>query len=478
MNGKRVRWPPHPFPVYVRLANPSPARNNPHCPNIFKIMRWWVEAMGTVRANVARACLVLALSAVGVVAIETPAHATVSIVSDNQYGVDFVNNDGQWTIWKNCFEYFDGTKTVAIGPGYLGRLQRGNYWIVNDERDKNPPNEGAPSINHPSFGGLGQFGWHHARGDIGALNTSDVNHVWNITGRTCAATNGGFGVVAAQVLQGPYISANVGYFDIDVFFGDVVRGAGNPLLRVRYRWRIFDSVIKMWAQVSEYCANGCYDPNWHYAFIKEPKFVANVKSTVGHAFPGYTRTAVFDRFGNLCNIFLGTDPTAATGHSACDQRARFRFDFGTGSSGTDGGCNSTDHPCLNVVATAYDIDDGAFSQSRQHYLWEGQGWGLDQWAVLSGEPGAARPAGNSTGCNTSAGFATSPEQDAVRRWELIGGPKPDGTHYDSAEAMFPAWEGCNSAYSAGSLYRLWASEYWGVHMQFSINDGWSIPSMP
>jgi hypothetical protein len=426
-----------------------------------------------MRRTLARAVAIAVAAAAGVVVTQQPALA-VSVALDNPYGVEFVNSDGRWTIWKDCFEYWDGTKTVAIGPGYLGRLVRGGYWIVNDERQKNPPGEGMPSINHPMFGGLGQFGWHHARGDNDALNTGDVNRVWNITGRTCAPYNGGFGVVATQVLQGPYVFDNVGYFDIDVYFGDVVRPAGNPLLRVRYRWRFFESVIKMWAQVSSYCSGGCYDPGLHYAFIKEPKFVANVARTPGQAFPGYTRTVVYDRNNNLCAQFLGSHPTAATGHAACDTRTRFRFDFGTATSGGDGGCNSTDHPCLNVVATAYDIDDGAFSQSRQHWLWEGSPFGLDRWAVLA----ANRLKGNGEGCNTTAGFALTPDQQAVRRWELIGGAKNGAGTYESAAGMFPAWEGCSGAYVAGSLYRMWASEYWGVHMQFSINDGWSYPSMP
>ena len=426
-----------------------------------------------MRRRVARAVTVMLVATVGaVVTGQQPASAAVSILQDNPYGVDFVNNDGQWTIWKGCFEYGDPGNPTVIGPGYIGRLKRGNYTIVNDEREKYPPNERMPSINHPKFGGLGQFGWHHARGDNDQLDTTNANRVWNVTGRTCAATNGGIGVSHAQVLQGPYVFNNVGYFDIDVFFVDFTRSAGNPILRVRYRWRIFDSVIKMWAQVSSYCSGGCYDQGLHYAFIKEPKFVANVARTPGQAFPGYTRTMVFDRNDVPCAQFHGFDPQAATGHAACDARARFRFDFnpGTDSSGL---CNSTDHPCLNVVATAYDIDDGAWSQSRQHYLWEGWGWGLDQWAVRA----ADRLKGNGDGCNTTAGFAVTPNQQAVRRWELIGGNKTNNV-YDSAAAMFPAWEGCSGAYVAGSLYRMWESEYWGVHMQFSINDGWSYPSMP
>jgi hypothetical protein len=42
--------------------------------------------------------------------------ASVSIVADNQYGVGFVNNDGRWTIWKNCFEYRDGPRPSPSAP--------------------------------------------------------------------------------------------------------------------------------------------------------------------------------------------------------------------------------------------------------------------------------------------------------------------------------------------------------------------------
>lgn len=417
----------------------------------------------------------LAIVVIALSALAMSGHAqAVSMPLDNQYGVTFRNNDGDWTFWKNCFEYWDGSRTVTIGPGYIGRLVRNGVWITNDEREKHYIAGNPPTLNDPRYGGLGQFGWHHARGTPGSLNTSDVNRVWDITGRRCAGTSGGFGVVSASIIQGPLVFNNIGYFDMDVYFADHQHSAGNPILRVRYRWRIFDSVIKMWAQVSEYCPDGCFDSGEGYAFVKEPKFVANVARTPGQPFPAYTRLAVFARDGNLCAIFLGSDPTSATGHAACQDRVRFRFDFGTAGSGGNGGCSTT-NPCLNAVATAYDIDDGAFSQSRQHYLWEGYGWGLDEWAARSG----GRPAGNSTGCNTSAGFATSPAQDAVRRWELIGGPKIGGA-YERAAAMFPGWEGCNSAYSAGALYRLWGynNEFFGVHMQFSVNDGWSLPSMP
>ncbi|HZN77791.1 MAG TPA: hypothetical protein VFC00_39760 [Micromonosporaceae bacterium] len=428
-----------------------------------------------MRRIVARATAVAVLATAGIVSTVQSASAAV-LADQNQYAVWFTNNDGTWTIWKNCYEYWDGSRTVAIGPGYIGRLVRNNQWIVNDEREKNPPGEGMPSINHPSYGGLGQFGWHHARGYNDQLDTNNGNRVWNITGRTCAASNGGLGVSHTQILQGPYTSGGVGYFDIDVFFVDQTRSAGNPLLRVRYRWRFFDSVVKMWAQVSIYCPGGCPDPNQGYALVKEPKFVANVARTPGHDFPGYTRTAVFNRTStNPCTIFMGSSPTKATGQTpslACAERARFRFDFGDGSSGGNGLCSTT-NPCLNVVATAYDIDDGAFSQSRQHYLWEGWTFGLDEWAMRS----ADRLKGNDVGCNTSQGYAFVTDQLAVRRWELIGGSKTNGL-YNSAMGLFPGWEGCTGAYSAGALYRYMEQEYWGVHMQFSVNDGWSYPSMP
>src|SRR5581483_10464030 len=110
-----------------------------------------------------------------------PAEPASVAVTELEDRIVLSNEVGDWLVWKQLAWSADGQRVV--GPGYVARLDRrdGLPLLVDDFR--------APgSINDPRFGGLGAFGWHHARAGRG---------VWDIHGRLDAARNGGFGVARA-----------------------------------------------------------------------------------------------------------------------------------------------------------------------------------------------------------------------------------------------------------------------------------------
>ena len=105
------------------------------------------------------------------------------------------NRHGEWSVEKRC-RTGDGT---IVGPGYVSRLVAADGTVlVDDVREPGP-------LNDPLFGGLGAFGWHHARG-LPGRTTLRPRNAWEISGRRCALANGGFGVVAARVLRRPHAS--------------------------------------------------------------------------------------------------------------------------------------------------------------------------------------------------------------------------------------------------------------------------------
>jgi hypothetical protein len=109
-------------------------------------------------------------------------------------------------------------------------------------------------------------------------------------------------------------------------------------------------------------------------------------------------------------------------------------------------------------------------------FWEKGGQGLDQWAVVA----AARQAANTT--DSAAGGAQwachggSPGDAQQRRWEIAGGPKNAQGQYQGATVMFHAWEGGTGAYDCEPLLRRFGpdGESFGVHAEYSINDGWGF----
>lgn len=401
--------------------------------------------------------------------------------SRNEYGVTFHNSDGAWVIYTGCYGPSKrGGGELSVGPGYVARVvlneptAAGQTTIVDDEQG---PGSVNGVLNAPGYGGLGAFGWHHARGS--APFTLGDNQAWNIDGRHCAEDHGGLGVVRAEVIDGPLVTADgVGVLGIDVYFADGWTGTDDPLMRVRYRYRVQAEVVKMWAVATQHCPNGqCggAEP----AFLKEPKFVAAVNGG------GYRRVAVLNHEGKLASngvsgtpycAWRGTNPVASTGQCDANYRTRARFDYGTTTDSAEGGCGDGAHGCLNVVMRAYPTsagDDVAVGETGS--FWEGSGMGLDAWALAAAEREAVRAQDSPAGGATWACHGGHPSDQRMRRWELIGGPKLDD-QYQSASVFFPAWEGGTGAYDCEPLSRRFGpdGESFAVHAQYSINGGFEL----
>jgi hypothetical protein len=311
-------------------------------------------------------------------------------------GVTFRNLDGDWTIYTRCGS--------DAGPGYVARVVRFDGAVVTDDRHR------TGGTNKPGNGGLGDFGWHGARRHGG---TFDYDYAWTIDGRTC----GDVGVGSAFVVDGPRVVGGVGRLTIDVFLRDSHVTAKQPMVRVRYRYRVHPHVVRVSIGVTELCNAGrC---GWQgRAFVKEPKLGAAVTGggysrLVVLAADGQVAHNVLEHRGSAC-VWEGVDARRQTGQCDDPQRETVRFE-------------GPHVPALNVRMTAV----GALWQS---------GRGLDGWALASARRRAyarhdSALDGVRWGCK-----ARSTRNRALRRWELGGGAKHAGV-YVAASAMFPAWEG-------------------------------------
>jgi hypothetical protein len=380
-----------------------------------------------------------------------PANADVSF-TQNQYGVNFTNDDGTWVVYTGCFgPAARGGGGDTVGPGYIARVIRSDGTkIVEDE---GPLFDGNGTL--VQGGGLGAFGFHLARGVFPFY--FDPNNAWPVSGRFCKADLP-FGVARTDVISGPYLIVDVGGSEadmsLDVYFQD---WCNNDIARVRYRYQVSDSVVKVWVLVTE-LDDGCY-ANGGYAFIKEPKFFAKVQPT------DYTRIDVFDSSNTMVCQWLGGDPTQRTGQCGVADRARFRWDFGT-YAGDDGYCSSS-NLCLTAIGRAYpggdDIEPNHFT-----YPWEGSGLGLDSWAVASAW---RTPANYYDGPENGYNDCNKPTDDqSVRRWEMAG------SSWLGFSGDFHGWEGGVGAYDCEPLSVRFGpyGESFGMHFEYSINTGWSL----
>jgi len=313
------------------------------------------------------------------------------------YGATFRNLDGAWTIYTRCAN--------GAGPGYVVRVIRSDGAVVTDDQHR------TGGSNKPGNGGLGEFGWHGARRHG---RTFDYDYAWTIDGRTC----GSVGVDRARIVAEPRVVDGVGRMTIDVFLKDNHVSPAQPLVRVRYRYRVRPRVVRAAIDVTELCGDGrC---GWKgRAFVKEPKLEASIDGG------GYTQMVVLDANGEVARnaiehtgapcVWSGTDARTQTLQCDDDLRKTLRFE-------------GPQVPALNVSMTT---PDG---------LWE-SGRGLDGWALASrsrAEYARSDSAldGVRWGCK-----AHSTGSGVLRRWELGGGAKhADGT-YAAASALFPAWEG-------------------------------------
>lgn len=365
------------------------------------------------------------------------------------------NEDGTWTIRTAC----STSRRLTVGPGYVSRLVSADGELIVDDRRRHG------TLNDPLFGGLGAFGWHHARGLPGRLRFHGRN-AWEVSGRVCARGNGGFGVVRSFVSEPVARDGDAVTFAVDVLFSDMYTYP-RPLLQIRYRYRFEPSVAKSWIDVTPLCNRGRCGRTRALAFVKEPKLVAHV--TGGE----YTRTAIFGEAGDLQCIYLGgggpRGPILDTGQCGADSRTRVQFDYGSATTGADGACDG--RPCLTVVMRGYQT--GA-APGEWTTPWEGAGLGLDAWAVqAAGLPAAYRRDTGSIdglvwGCN-----GRTPSHADQRRWEVTA--RRDGAGRMLAlGGLFPAWEGGRGGYDCEPLARVFGPKGRGfaVFASYSIGAGW------
>jgi hypothetical protein len=406
---------------------------------------------------------------------------------DNQFGVTFHNNDGDWTMWKGCWSYFNGSgQLTTIGPGYVGRLYSGGRLVFNDEA-------GPPGGLNAYQGGLGVFGFHYTRGNA----PYELDHPFygrfttDISNRHCSS-NGSSGVYKVDIRQSPTVSGGVeGRFDVTVWirdqWGNTGAGpndpqdpTGNPAgdagIRLDYDTRVYASVVKQWATVTVHFA-----PNYEgVPYVKEPKF----KAAVPNSTVGYRRISIYGGTSGTEPIktFTGNLPQGSR-HSYENNRLRVRYDFGTTDVIGSHGCNGTIKPCLNVLFRAVP-SGGGWS------LWEGANGGLDRWALdaaalspLRNEdaPNAKPENGPDTpwhcnGADRQAPFTTppaSPSHQGVRGWEFGGLSGGAYQPYSYVGTLATGWEGGRGAFDCEPLYRPFqAGKSYSVEMDYSIDAGW------
>ncbi len=404
---------------------------------------------------------------------------------DNDAGGDaatFRNDDGTWTIWKRC--------TGTVGPGYVGRLVSGGKTILND-------NLGAPGGLNAGRGGLGTFGVHYTRGrgpGEGYYALEGWPFVYELSGRTCS--NGSSpGVYQVDRRDGPIVRSGVGHYDLTVWIRDQwgrtsagpdsdSDGIGDAGIRIDYEIRVYRSVVKQWATVTNYFAHNFEG----YPFAKEPKFTGSLPNSQAE----YTRIAIFGGIDGMTFIkAFGQDKPIGGLHSGENNRLRVRYDFATSGLGTaPHGCNGTIKPCLNVVFKAVNPATGAST------FWEqaaGSNFGLDKWATdVAGsseprvnredQPNANQNNGlpNSWNCNatsdTTAPFDTPEESTSytsVRRWEFGGdNAGPNFSKYSRIMTLATGWEGGRGGFDCESTYRVFPSRTYKVEMRYSVDSGW------
>ena len=442
----------------------------------------------------------------------TPPAVPAVTWSENSTAIQFRNADGVWTIYKRCFDVTSGGRRYTVGPGYIAELERNSVAIVDDFRGRT--DTWSPGFINAVNGGLGTFGWHHARGPVNATPAGDdptTAAVEVATGRTpqviegrmCAATNGGYGVYARNWYAAKRLSPAVVNYTIDVWLRDQYGNTGvgpqdAAIARIRYRYTFRRSSVSLWALVTTYAApNAAGTP-----FVKEPKFTALTRGG------GFVRMSVFEGpDGRAFNVAVAGGEPEGTGvldtdHAPADARKRVRWDFATAAKEGDPGCSAM-RPCLNVVARSHPVTSSATGilRTEASASWEGGGLGLDRWAVASAGRGKSYPRDTRgdevvSSCKTPTSLSTddlnrnrkldeyelsraseraTTDINQVREWELGGWKSgPDKDPYQAALTLFPGWENGRGGWDCEPLQRAFGSpgESWGSYFSYSLNDGW------
>ena len=340
--------------------------------------------------------------------VEPPSlsHTGAAIVVDN--------DDGSWTVHTGCLGH-------GRGPGYIARLVTRNGRIVIDD-----PQEPG-SLNDPRYGGLGTFGWHHARGTPRALRLTTDN-AWEINGRTCAGGNGGFGVASAELVEPPRVVEGSQRFAIAVSFRD----AWATVLRATDRYRFERDRVRVRVDIEEQCADGRCGTTRERAFVKEPKVIAHANGDGAD----YKRTVTLGEDGEPVCRYDGRGPAEgpilATGQCGDQRRSALRFEGGTAQ---------------DLVVRVDDVD-------------------FRQWAQVA----SLRPPALASDTDTGDGVVWDchggvPSLPLVQRWEAYARTSGE------TGGLFPAWQGGRGAYDCEPLSRLFGDDVWSITLQYRLQPG-------
>ncbi|HEY3021915.1 MAG TPA: hypothetical protein VGJ32_17075 [Solirubrobacteraceae bacterium] len=294
--------------------------------------------------------------------------------------VVFANGRGEWHVWKQLTWSGDGRRVV--GPGYVGRLRRPDAArpLVDDLREPGPPND-------PRLGGLGCFGWQHARRGLGS---------WDVHGRLDPARSGGFGVARSAVLAGPELDGDgVGHLRVRVELRD---GWQDPVLAVEYAYRVEPQAVVCLVEVRQ-----LWQPDgFGAAFVKEPKLVA----APAPVFEAVDVAAADGRLLRRVELARLPEPWVATAQVGEAERALVSF---------------------RGAAERLDVAMQAWSDERAA-TWEGARGGFDGWAQLAETREPLAEAG--------AGYCLGGRGGLRRRWEVARRVALPGV-----SCLFHAWEG-------------------------------------
>jgi len=280
----------------------------------------------------------------------------VSVV-DFPEKVVFTNAGGSWHIWKQLTWSPEGDRVV--GPGYIGLLER--PWgtvVVDDFREPGP-------LNDPRYGGLGAFGWQHARLGQG---------MWDLHGRLDAATSGGFGVARSAVPRGPAIGTDgAGELEVRVEFRD---GWTDPIMAATYTYRFEEAAVTCSIRVEQLWPGD----RAGQAFVKEPKIVASVTVPEG-------AVEVLGHDGSILQtIELAALPDPWDGTAQIGDPARWAVRFLDGNR-------------LDVAVDGADFDRWAvLAETRARLSGAGAGYCLDGGALKRRWEVAKRKGDPQTSC--------------------------------------------------------------------------------
>jgi hypothetical protein len=420
----------------------------------------------------------------------------VQITCEDEYRLCVRNSDGEWVVWKA----FDLSSHRAPGSivSFAPADRADGSLLVNDA--------GEPGVvNDPRYGGLGAFGWQHAR-RVGCCDASFVDaegdvsadHAWSIDARENAAT-AGFGVSRTFVHRpATFLDPSTLAFGLTVEFKDLYT---DPILRVTYEYEFYDRApgtaddvahpggVRVWMNIESLCPNGACGNTDMAAFLKEPKLVASL-APAGDGSLEYAHISVRDQAGNTvsqCNLegldeADGGDParpdSCQVPRLALEAGAvEVRFDDGAE------GCDPARHQCFSASFRAYPGGlaphaSSTFPWANPQYgpwAWAQQSWARDCFAPVGADAGqltdgcAPAFADGTGGC--LAGAESGPlagPAGLVTRWELHrkGG---------AAQVLVPGWEGGFGAYDCpAALRRFGPGESWGLYANYTYGAGLDV----